>query len=474
MRRSADPVVSVTGSVQTGTGIFGTVGRLASVAMVGLLLAACSTTESPQVISKGKIDPRYGVAPSPRVVGENDPVPQGGGRYMTGKPYRIGARWFSPMDNPVGYEAVGMASWYGRNFHGRRTANGEVFDAQALTAAHPTLPLPCYISITNLDNGRSMTVRVNDRGPYHGRRLIDVSHDTASMLGFKGAGTARVKIKYLGPASIEGSDRNILLASYRGPTDMRPAPSTPAGAREVLIASADRRPADFGWGSAGKPAITGVDLARNRGLDPQARPILVGNGGTSAAPAATRTTRPAPAVTPNVTLASALPSAPVPRGRPDLDADGAGDTDDGFYLTASAAERAARGGVGEVVEATGTETVAAVDLAAPVPRANPKGAHFLTPPAAFAAPAAAPHAPADDAIADLLGDAAPLPEASPRTKAFVAPVEAPAAAVPLPHPAPVNSYAAASSGRFDQIESLLAAEAGPGAAPVSFGKAPVR
>ncbi len=470
MRRSADPVVSVTGSVETGAGWFGTVGRVASVALVGLMLAACSTTDEPQVISKGKIDPRYGVAPSPRVVGENDPVPQGGGRFMTGKPYRIGARWFTPMDNPVGYEAVGMASWYGRNFHGRRTANGEVFDAEALTAAHPTLPLPCYIRVTNLDNGRSMTVRVNDRGPYHGRRLIDVSHDTAHMLGFKAAGVARVKIQYVGPAKLEGSDRNILLASYRGPQDMRPAPNTPAGARDVLIASADRRPADFGWGSAGKPNLAGVDLSRSRSLDPQSRPILSGASAPAAAPARAR--KAAPPVAQSVTIASALPSAPVPRDRPDAGlANTAPDAADDFFLTASAAERAAQGGIGDVVEATGPETVAAVDLSAPMPRANPKTGHLPGVPAAAFAPAAP--AAGGDAIADLLGDSpAPVPHAAPSSVPFAVVPAMPAGAVPMPHPAPVNSYAPAS--RFDAIDQLLAADAGPGAASVTFGKAPAR
>ncbi|MGH2340242.1 septal ring lytic transglycosylase RlpA family protein [Segnochrobactraceae bacterium EtOH-i3] len=452
--------------------MLGTVGRIASVALVGLMLAACSsTTEAPQVVSKGKIDPRYGVAPSPRVVGENDPVPQGGGRYMTGKPYRIGARWFTPMENPVGYEAVGMASWYGRNFHGRRTANGEVFDAEALTAAHPTLPLPCYIRITNLDNGRSMTVRVNDRGPYHGRRLIDVSHDTAHMLGFKTAGTARVKIQYVGPASLKGSDRNILLASYRGPTDMRPAPTTPAGAREVLIASADKRPADFGWGSAGKPSLPGVDLSRNRAVDPQSQRVLPGTYPTAAAPVAKKRA-PAPVVPQSVTIASALPSAPVPQARPGAD-NAMPETDDGFYLTANAAERAAEGGLGQVVEATGTETVAAVDLSAPMPRANPKGMHPSSMPTAFAPPAAA-HAPAEDAIADIIGTGSvPVSESAPRGNipfGFAEP--APAASAPVPHPAPVNSYAAAPASRFDAIEQLLSADAGPGAASVSFSKKP--
>lgn len=466
MRRSTDPVVPVTGSSPSGSGWVGMVGRLASVALVGAMLVACSSPEDVRVVSKGKIDPRYGVAASPRVVGEDDPVPPGGGRYMTGKPYRIGQRWFTPMDNPVGYEAVGMASWYGRNFHGRKTANGEVFDSTSISAAHPTLPLPCYIRVTNLDNGRSIVVRVNDRGPYHGRRLVDLSHDAAHILGFKNAGVARVKIKYVGPAKLVGSDRNILLASYRGPQDMRPAPDTPAGARDVLIASADRRPADFGWGSAGKPALptSKIDLGRNRDLDPQSRPLIASyTAPTKAAPRAAGAAPVAPVAAPRTTtLAAALPTAgvPVPQQRPQS-GDDAGEGD-GFYLTANAAERAARGGAGEEVAAAAPELATSVDLAAPVPRANPHG----TIPFGFTGKAA-PSA-SHDAISDLLeSGGTPVPAASPRPR----PTAGKTAAVPMA--APVNAYSAEAPSRFDAIDALLAADAGTGAATVAF-KGPVR
>lgn len=466
MRRSKDQVVPVTGSSLSGSGWVGMVGRLASVALVGAVLAACSSADDVRVVSKGKIDPRYGVAASPRVVGENDPVPPGGGRYMTGKPYRIGQRWFTPMDNPAGYEAVGMASWYGSNFHGRRTANGEVFDSTSISAAHPTLPLPCYVRVTNLDNGRSIVVRVNDRGPYHGRRLVDVSHDAANILGFKGAGVARVKIKYVGPAKLEGSDRNILLASYRGPQDMRPAPDTPAGARDVLIASADRRPADFGWGSAGKPALPAakIDLGRNRDLDPQSRPLLASYmAPANVAPRAAGAAPVAPVSTPRTTtLAAATPSSavPVPQQRPQS-GDDAGEGD-GFYLTANAAERAARGGTGDEVAAAAPEDLAtSVDLAAPVPRANPHGAipfGFTGAPAAAPAPAAGTH----DAISDLLQSGNTDAPATPRPR----PASGKTAALPVP--APVNAFAAEAPSRFDAIDALLAAEAGTGAATVPF------
>ena len=99
-----------------------------------------------------------------------------------------------------GYSAVGLASWYGASFDGRRTADGETFHMNSLTAAHPTLPLPCKVRVTNLSNRRSLVVRVNDRGPYTGHRLIDVSAQSARLLGFYDRGVARVKIDYIGRA----------------------------------------------------------------------------------------------------------------------------------------------------------------------------------------------------------------------------------------------------------------------------------
>jgi len=103
----------------------------------------------------------------------------------------------------VKYSAVGLASWYGAGFHGRRTADGETFDMNALTAAHPNLPIPCNVRVTNLANHRSIVVRVNDRGPYTGHRVIDVSAQSAKLLGFYGRGVAKVKVDYVGRAPKE-------------------------------------------------------------------------------------------------------------------------------------------------------------------------------------------------------------------------------------------------------------------------------
>jgi rare lipoprotein A len=135
-----------------------------------------------------------------------------------------------PEEDP-NYRAEGMASWYGDDFHGRLTANGEVFDMTSLTAAHPTLPIPSYARVTNVRNGKSLIVRVNDRGPYHGNRLIDVSNKAAELLEFKANGVAKVRVEYVGRAPLEGSDDRQLLATLRT-GEPAPSPST------VRVASA--------------------------------------------------------------------------------------------------------------------------------------------------------------------------------------------------------------------------------------------
>ncbi|MBX9924806.1 MAG: septal ring lytic transglycosylase RlpA family protein [Hyphomicrobiaceae bacterium] len=132
------------------------------------------------------------------------PPPQpssGAGTYKIGTPYKIGTKWYVPREQP-GYDAVGIASWYGLDFHGRSTANGEIYDMHALTAAHPTLPLPSHVRVENVSTGRSIIVRVNDRGPFVSGRIIDLSHAAASALGFTNRGLAHVRVTYVGRAPI--------------------------------------------------------------------------------------------------------------------------------------------------------------------------------------------------------------------------------------------------------------------------------
>ena len=193
--------------------------RAALLAVAALMLANCSGSEN----FARKVDPRYGVASSPRMVAYGEAVPKGGGTYRIGKPYTVAGRVYVPADNP-NYRAEGLASWYGDDFHGRQTANGEVFDMEGLSAAHPTLPMPSYVRVTNLQNRRSVIVRVNDRGPYHSNRVIDVSHKAAQLLEFHTNGVARVRVEYVGPASLDGSDDRLLMATLRQ-GEPAPAPS---------------------------------------------------------------------------------------------------------------------------------------------------------------------------------------------------------------------------------------------------------
>jgi rare lipoprotein A len=145
---------------------------------------------------------------------------QRGGTYRVGKPYVVAGRTYVPEENP-NYRAEGVASWYGDAFHGRLTANGEVFDMTSLTAAHPTLPLPSYARVTNLANGKSVIVRVNDRGPYHGNRLIDVSNTAAKLLEFRDNGIGRVRVEYVGRAPLDGSDDRQLIATSEPASPLR-------------------------------------------------------------------------------------------------------------------------------------------------------------------------------------------------------------------------------------------------------------
>lgn len=121
---------------------------------------------------------------------------EGAGTYKVGKPYQVGSVWYYPQED-FGLTETGIASWYGPDFHGKRTANGEVYDQNELTAAHRTLQMPSFVRVTNLENGRSIVVRINDRGPFKHGRIIDVSKRAADLLGFRAKGTARVRLEVL-------------------------------------------------------------------------------------------------------------------------------------------------------------------------------------------------------------------------------------------------------------------------------------
>ncbi|MGJ5204921.1 septal ring lytic transglycosylase RlpA family protein [Bradyrhizobium sp. HKCCYLR20261] len=261
-----------------GIGQTDPVGRAARAAVAVL---ACLTVANCASSNKfaSKVDPKYGVSSSPRVVGFGEPVPKGGGVYRIGKPYTVAGKTYVPEED-ANYRAEGMASWYGDDFHGRLTANGEVFDMTSLTAAHPTLPMPSYARVTNLANGKSLIVRINDRGPYHANRLIDVSNKAADLLEFKGNGVARVRVEYVGRAPLEGSDDTQLMATLRTGIPA-PAPSL------VRVASAKPFVPEMG---ASRPIRGEIPL-------PEGRPYTLGNtsadmasiGATSELSASSRT-----------------------------------------------------------------------------------------------------------------------------------------------------------------------------------------
>jgi rare lipoprotein A len=152
--------------------------HFSAVAAVGLLAAGCVTPQPPP--------------PTP---------PPNAGVYKIGNPYQVNGIWYYPREQPD-YDDTGIASWYGKDFHGKYTADGEIYDTEGLTAAHPTLPMPVNVQVTNLDNGHSLVLRVNDRGPFAKGRIIDVSERAARLLGFHDQGTAKVRVVFLGRADL--------------------------------------------------------------------------------------------------------------------------------------------------------------------------------------------------------------------------------------------------------------------------------
>jgi rare lipoprotein A len=168
--------------------------RLTLLGAVSLLMAGCSTTPPPA--------PPRPVPPAPQ---PQQPVqlPPRAGVYKIGEPYQIDSVWYYPQEQPT-YDETGIASWYGPAFYGRPTANGEIYDGDKLTAAHKTLPMPVHVRVTNLENGRSIVVRVNDRGPFARGRIIDLSRRAAELLDMTRAGTARVRVQYMNRADLGG------------------------------------------------------------------------------------------------------------------------------------------------------------------------------------------------------------------------------------------------------------------------------
>ena len=210
--------------------------NLAFILMAGAALAACATPQ-PRLASQLP-NATTGQAPSGAV-----------GRYKVGAPYQVAGIWYVPHEDPH-YNATGTASWYGNDFHMKPTANGETFDMNVVSAAHPTLPLPSMVEVTNLDNGKTLQVRVNDRGPFVGGRMIDLSQEAARQLGYDRKGLANVRVKYVGPAQLGAPNPGQRYASNATPPLAYAAP-LPAYAP----------PAPVSVASASLPPITGAAIA---------------------------------------------------------------------------------------------------------------------------------------------------------------------------------------------------------------------
>ncbi len=173
-------------------------------------------------------------------------VKQSEGRYKVGAPYQINGAWYYPAED-FEYSETGIASWYGPNFHGKKTANGEDYNQNDLTAAHRTLPMPSAVRVTNLENGRSLVLRINDRGPFARGRIIDVSRRGAQLLGFEKNGVAKVRVdilpnesRQLKLAAINGSEQQVqVTASPREAVVAKPLPSSE---QPLARASSERAP----------------------------------------------------------------------------------------------------------------------------------------------------------------------------------------------------------------------------------------
>ena len=210
--------------------------RKAAALAVALLLAGCAIPHPeapmprPYPYPHPRPEPERPVPP-PKPVGPASDTP-----VKIGKPYQVAGVWYTPADDQD-YDEVGLASWYGAQFHGAPTANGEIFDMDRIGAAHKTLPLPCYVEVTSLDTGRTILVRVNDRGPYVTNRIIDLSRRSAQLLGTERLGVVRVRVRRVTP-----SDADRLELRWG-----RPAPERPYASATELAALNQRfanRPPD--------------------------------------------------------------------------------------------------------------------------------------------------------------------------------------------------------------------------------------
>lgn len=245
---------------------------VSAAALLGCLSAGCASGNPSRGggyyldDGPGKPDPQR-VA---RLMREPDPVPKHEPLLArANRPYRVMGQDFTPMTERKPYKKQGVASWYGQRFHGKPTSTGETYDMYQMTAAHPTLPLPSYARVTRLDNGRSVVVRVNDRGPFLRGRLIDLSYLAASKLGYVGQGHAEVEVELLNPADA-GKGRTLTAqpAVKAVPGQARTLPAVSLARAELDLPGDEGAPADKELASAEAPrADECAGVAGSNGVD---------------------------------------------------------------------------------------------------------------------------------------------------------------------------------------------------------------
>ena len=235
------------------------------VVAASVLLNACATTELVFHTAK-KIGGIGGDEPT----GREDAV------YKIGKPYEVSGVWYYPAVD-YDYSETGIASWYGADFHGRPTANGEIYDMNRVTAAHRTLPMPSVVQVTNLENGRSISLRVNDRGPFKRGRIIDLSRRGAQLLGFERDGTAKVRVEIL------AAESRRMAAEMTGGNATKVAEKNGVKAASRARIASEPLPPPPGMKAAAKPAaVTENGTKRAAKPAPARRPIARRNGSLAA------------------------------------------------------------------------------------------------------------------------------------------------------------------------------------------------
>jgi rare lipoprotein A len=209
--------------------------RFFAFVLIGVALASCGGgSKTKSVDTDGPSYSGIRAADVADAVPREEPL----AKYGNHSPYEVFGKKYTVISSSRGYHEKGVASWYGSKFHGRRTSSGEIYDMHLATAAHKTLPLPTYAEVTNLDNGRRVIVKINDRGPFKGKRLIDMSYGAALRLGMIGTGTANVEVRALSPSDGSSGSRMVAAGSTGAKAQV---PATKGSGLFLQMGAFDRR-----------------------------------------------------------------------------------------------------------------------------------------------------------------------------------------------------------------------------------------